>query len=140
MAVNTLNLIKGVNQMKKTLLAAALTSLITLGFAATATANESEAATQAQPATQQAQMEFAENDLQTFASVQGDLDTIRADYSARLEATSDQEKAAELQQEASQLMVEAVQDAGMDIETYNNIALALQSDPELRDEVSAMLN
>lgn len=126
--------------MKKTLLAAALTSLITLGFAATATANESEAATQAQPATQQAQMEFAENDLQTFASVQGDLDTIRTDYSARLEATSDQEKAAELQQEASQLMVEAVQDAGMDIETYNNIALALQSDPELRDEVSAMLN
>ncbi len=37
-------------------------------------------------------------------------------------------------------MVEAVQDAGMDIETYDNIALALQSDPELRDEVSAMLN
>ncbi|WP_417585722.1 DUF4168 domain-containing protein [Nitrincola sp.] len=126
--------------MKKTLLAAALTSLISLGFAATATANESEAATQAQQAPQQAPMEFAENDLQTFASVQSDLDTIRADYSARLEATSDQEQAAALQQEASQLMVEAVQEAGMDVETYNNIALALQSDPELRDEVASMIN
>ncbi|KGK41913.1 hypothetical protein LH51_11185 [Nitrincola sp. A-D6] len=122
--------------MKKTLLAAALSSLIALGFTATATANEGEAGMQ----TQQAPMEFAQTDLQTFASVQGDLDTIRADYSARLEAANDQEQAAQLQQEASQLMVEAVQEAGMDIETYNNIALALQSDPELRDKVSAMLN
>lgn len=122
--------------MKKTLLATAFSGLMALGFAATATAYEGEAGMQ----TQQAPMEFAQTDLQNFASVQGDLDTIRAEYSSRLEAASDQEQAAQLQQEASQLMVEAVEEAGMNVETYNNIALALQSDPELRDEVAAMLN
>jgi hypothetical protein len=126
--------------MKKTLLAAALTSLITLGFAASVSAYESESGMQAETQMQQAPMEFSETDLQTFASVQGDLDTIRADYSAQLEAASDQEQAAQLQQEASQLMIEAVEAAGIEVETYNNIALALQSDPELRDEVAAMLN
>lgn len=126
--------------MNKTLLAAALTSIISLGFVATATANETESSMQTQTQAQQAPMEFSDADLQTFASVQGDLDTIRADYSAQLEAANDQEQAAQLQQEASQLMIQAVEAAGIEVETYNNIALALQSDPELRDEVAAMLN
>lgn len=126
--------------MKKTLLAAALSSLLTLGFAASVSAYESESGMQTETQTQQASMEFSETDLHTFASVQGDLDTIRTDYSAQLEAANDQEQAAQLQQEASQLMIEAVEAAGIEVETYNNIALALQSDPKLRDKVAAMLN
>ncbi|KDE40979.1 MAG: DUF4168 domain-containing protein [Nitrincola lacisaponensis] len=123
--------------MKKTLLATAFASLMTLGFASHTLAYETQSG---MAAPQQGQVEFAESDLQTFAAVQGDLDNIRADYSARLESTSDQEQAAELQQEASQMMIEAVEAAGMDVETYNTIALALQSDPELRDQVAEMLN
>lgn len=124
--------------MKKTLLAVAMTSLITLGAASHVMAYEANS--QTEMPTQQSQVEFAENDLQMFASVQGDLDNIRTEYTAKLEAASDQEQAAELQQEASQMMIQAVEAAGMDVETYNEIALALQSNPELRDRVSGMLN
>lgn len=123
--------------MKKTLLATAFASMMTLGFTSHAFAYETGSDMSVSP---QTQVEFAESDLQTFAAVQGDLDTIRADYSARLEATADPEQAAELQQEASQMMVDAVEAAGMDVETYNSIALALQSDPQLRDQVAEMLN
>ncbi len=122
--------------MKKTLLAAAITSLLALGAVSQVSAYEAQANLPAQ----QSQVEFAENDLQTFAAVQDDLDTIRTDYSARLEAATDQEQAAQLQQEASMMMIQAVEAAGMDVETYNNIALALQSDPALRDRVAEMIN
>ena len=122
--------------MKKTLLAAAITSLLALGAVSQVSAYEAQANLPAQ----QSPVEFAENDLQTFAAVQDDLDTIRAEYSARLEAASDQEQAAQLQQEASMMMIQAVEAAGMDVETYNNIALALQSDPALRDRVAEMIN
>ncbi len=122
--------------MKKTLLAAAVSGFIALGATSYAMAYEGQASMPAQ----QTQVEFAENDLHTFASVQGDLDNIRTEYSSRLEAASDQEQAAELQQEASMMMIQAVEAAGMDVETYNEIALALQSDPELRDRVAEMLN
>ena len=122
--------------MKKTLLAAAITGLLTLGATSHVMAYE----TQSPMPAQQTQVEFAETDLQTFAAVQGDLDTVRAEYSARLEAASDQEQAAQLQQEASMMMIQAVEAAGMEVETYNEIALALQSDPALRDRVAEMLN
>lgn len=122
--------------MKKTLLAAAITGLLTLGATSHVMAYEAQSPMPAQ----QTQVEFAETDLQTFAAVQGDLDTVRAEYSARLEAASDQEQAAQLQQEASIMMIQAVEAAGMEVETYNEIALALQSDPALRDRVAEMLN
>ena len=122
--------------MKKTLLVAAITGVLTF----TATSHILASETQTQMPNQQTQAEFAETDLQTFAAVQGDLDTVRTEYSARLEAASDQEQAAQLQQEASMMMIQAVEAAGMDVETYNEIALALQSDPQLRDRVAEMLN
>ncbi|WP_151669786.1 DUF4168 domain-containing protein [Nitrincola schmidtii] len=122
--------------MKKTLLAAAITGLLTLGATSHVMAYEAQSPMPAQ----QTQVEFTETDLQTFAAVQGDLDTVRAEYSARLEAASDQEQAAQLQQEASIMMIQAVEAAGMEVETYNEIALALQSDPALRDRVAEMLN
>lgn len=37
-------------------------------------------------------------------------------------------------------MVQTVQEKGLDVETYSNIALAIQSDPQLRDKVQSMLN
>lgn len=100
-----------------------------------------------QPATAPAQSEapaaaadFSNADLEKFANVQGDLEDIRGEYSTKLENAGDPDQAAELQQEASQAMVQVVQDAGMNVETYSNIALALQTDAQLRDKVQSMMN
>ncbi len=89
---------------------------------------------------QQVEMNFSDTELQKFVAVQPALENIREDYTGRLDAAADQEEANQLQQEAGQLMVDAVMDEGLDVDTYNNIAMALQADPELRDRVEQMMN
>lgn len=122
----------------------AITLLMALGFATAAYAGDSYERTAPDkgpaPQAQDVPADFSDGDLQKFAAVQGDLEGIRSEYSGKLETTEDPDKAAQLQQEASQKMVQVVQDAGMDVETYSNIALALQSDAELRDKVQSMMN
>lgn len=131
----------------KTTLATLLSAILTMGlstaaFAGTAGGEIDENAGQAPDAAAAeapAEVDFSDSELEKFVGVQGELETIRQEYSGKLESTEDADQAAKLQQEASQKMVRVVQDAGMDVETYSNIALALQSDPELRDKVEDMM-
>lgn len=131
----------------KTKLTTAMALLMAMGLGTAAYAGDSygtqENAAPDQGAVTQAQdvpTNFSDSDLKQFALVQDDLESIRSQYSGKLESTENPDKAAELQQEASQKMVQVVQDAGMDVETYSNIALALQRDAELRDKVQSMMN
>jgi hypothetical protein len=93
-------------------------------------------ATQAEPGS----ASFTDEDVQKFAEVQPTIETIRSDYSQRLLEVNDPEKAAELQSEAVQEMVSTVNEVGLDVETYNGIAIALQSDPNLRMRVESLMN
>jgi len=129
--------------MKKT--ATLVSILMALGLSTSAMAEQGygspEQATPQAPMPETAPAaDFSDADLQKFADVQDDLEGIRSEYSGRLESTEDPDQAAQLQQEASQKMVQTVQETGLDVETYSNIALAIQSDPELRDKVQSMLN
>ena len=118
--------------------------LLAFGVSGTALAQGSYGQGQDQaPATQgmaPETQEFSETDVEKFAEVQPEIEGIRAEYSQRLEGVSDAEKAAQLQNEAGQLMVEAVTDAGLEVETDNNIAIALQTNEALRERVQSMLN
>lgn len=76
------------------------------------------------------------SDLTGFAAVQDDLEGIRRQYYGKLESTENPEQADQLQPEASQKIVPVVQD----VETYSNIALALQNDADLRDKVKSTMN
>lgn len=128
----------------KTKFTSAIALLMAMGLSTAAYAGDSyeRAAPDKGPAPQAQDVtnDFSDNELKKFASVQEDLESIRNEYSGKLESTEAPDQAAELQQEASQKMVQVVQDAGMDVETYSNIALALQSDAELRDKVQSMMN
>lgn len=121
----------------KTLTTAFFAFALLLGFGGLS-AQATDAVTDIEQPT--ASMDFSDADLQKFVTVQDALDDIREDYSKRLETTSDQDAAIELQQEAGQLMVEAVQSEGLDVETYNTIAMALQMDESLRERVERMMN
>lgn len=127
--------------MKKSLATALLTSVFALGMGSTAIAQEGGYG-QSNPAAQTQQQAPAANisdaDLQKFASVQDKLDEIRADYTDRVQSADDPSNAADLQQEATQKMVEVVQGAGMEVDTYNQIAMAIQSNPEMRDRIQNM--
>lgn len=92
--------------------------------------------TQAQPQS----ADFTDQDVEKFAEVQPTIETIRAEYSERLLDVNDPEEAAKLQTEAVQEMVNTVNEIGLEVETYNGIAIALQSDPELRMRVESMMN
>lgn len=138
----------------KTQLATLLSAVITMGLASSvyagANSPEQQQAPQQQqqqapqgqgaaPAQEQVPTDFSDSEIEKFVAAQDDLETIRQEYSGKLEGTEDPDKAAELQQEASEKMVTVVQDEGLDVETYSNIALAVQSDPELREKVEGMM-
>lgn len=130
----------------KTQLATLLSAVITMGLASSvyagANAPQQQQAPQGQgaaPAQEQVPTNFSDSEIEKFVAAQDDLETIRQEYSGKLEGTEDPDKAAELQQEASEKMVTVVQDEGLDVETYSNIALAVQSDPELREKVEGMM-
>lgn len=95
---------------------------------------------QAQPqAQQQAQVEIDDQTLEQFADALGTITEIQTEYSASIGATQDPQEAQSLQQEAQTKMVEAVQEAGLDVETYNVIAQQLAADPELQQRVQDLL-
>lgn len=132
--------------MKSTIIKIATFFLaLTLGAAAYAGENygapqEADPAQAPAPQTQPAATNFSDGDLEKFAAVQADLESIREEYAAKLEKAGDPDEAAALQQEASQTMVQAVQGAGLDVETYSQIAQAVRADPALRERVMEMMN
>ena len=86
------------------------------------------------------QTSFSDEEIQKFADVQPEIEAIRSEYSERLQDVSDPQQAATLQNEAVEKMVESVNEEGLEVETYNSIAIALQSDTELRQRVESAMN
>ena len=82
---------------------------------------------------------ISDEDLQRFVDVQDQLQAIVDEYSVRLETAESPEEALELQQEAGELMMEAVEDTGLDVETYNEIAVAIEVDEGLRQRIQNMM-
>lgn len=85
------------------------------------------------------QTEVSEAELLQFATAQMQISEIQQDFAGRLQGVEDPEKAHELQIKANEEMTEAVEDAGLDVESFNTIAMAIQNDPELQQRLTAML-
>ncbi len=60
---------------------------------------------------------------------------IQEEFAEELGSVEDNQRAQEMQAEAQEQMIEAVEDAGMAVQEYNEIASLMQNDPELRQEV-----
>jgi len=83
--------------------------------------------------------DFDDATLQSFAAVSVELQGIQQEYADRLEGVQDQDRAIELQREANEKMVETVENAGLDVQTYNAVANAMNTDPELNAKVMGMI-
>ncbi|MDX1589156.1 MAG: DUF4168 domain-containing protein, partial [Oleiphilaceae bacterium] len=79
-------------------------------------------------------------ELETFVELQDKIGTVRDDYVSRIESADSEDKARELQQEAQSKMVEVIEDAGMNVQEYNAIAVAYNSDPSIQERVDEMSN
>ena len=75
---------------------------------------------------------ISDDNLKKFVKADEEVSDIRDEFSEKLSQAEDQEEAQKLQLEAQEKMVEAVQDADLDVPTYNEIATRMQTDPELQ--------
>lgn len=82
---------------------------------------------------------YSDADLKQFIEAQEGITEVRKEYIDKIEAADSQEKAQKLQMEANDQMVTVIEDAGMDIPSYNAIATAYSSEPKVRHRVEALM-
>lgn len=87
----------------------------------------------------EAETNFNDEELRKFVEAQSGINDIRDEYMTKIESAGDQEEAQELQMEANDEMVSVIEDAGLDIPTYNAIATAYNSEPSVRNRVDALM-
>ncbi len=105
-----------------------------LGFAALATGP----ATADQPAgVQLAQASYSDEKLQSFALAAVEIQEIREDYMAQIQAAESEEQRQQLAQQASDEMVSAVESApGISVDEYNEIIQASSENQELTERIN----
>lgn len=76
--------------------------------------------------------DISDEQLEKFSGAFDDIQEIRTKFQQRLESVQDPEQAQQLQQQANQEMLQAVEGNGMDPQEYNEIARAVNGDPEVQ--------
>ncbi|CDM56654.1 DUF4168 domain-containing protein [Rhizobium sp. T136] len=126
-------------------IAAALLTAAAFGLVPLSTpASAQQAAPETQPiqAQPESKGEAAVSDqkIEAFAVAYLQVDKIRQEYAAKLQATQDAGAKQQLQTEGSKQMVQAVEGSpGISVEEYNSILTAAQNDPALVKRVQEKL-
>ncbi|NCC22961.1 MAG: DUF4168 domain-containing protein [Alphaproteobacteria bacterium] len=121
----------------KILMAATAVGLLSAGGAATvANAQDSYIPPQGQ---QQQQMNVTDAQLQEFAKAQAAVSQIQAQFQNQAANITTQEEMTALQQQANQQMVQAIEQTDLNVEQYNLIASAVQTNPEVQKKYMDMI-
>ena len=122
--------------MRKTLTTLAASTAVA-ALAATAHAQQTPApqAQAAPPAATQSAGEISDQKVQSFALAMNQVSSLNQKYSAQLQAAEDDAARTEIQQKAASEMSQAVEQAGITPQEYNQIAQAAQNDGELRARI-----
>lgn len=91
------------------------------------------------PMQQQQQQDVSKAQLQQFVQAFRQVQTVQQKYEPALKG-KDPEKTQDVQNQAAQEMVSGIEKSGMTVQQYNQIAQTLNSNPDLRQKVLAMLN
>ncbi|WP_291318948.1 DUF4168 domain-containing protein [Desulfonatronospira sp.] len=81
------------------------------------------------------EVNLSDAELDKVAEAYEAVTEVREEFQADLEGIEDPEQAQEMQEEAGEKMVEAVENQGLDVETYNQAMEAAQVDEDLRNEL-----
>jgi hypothetical protein len=82
---------------------------------------------------------FNDQELKQFVAAQEGISEVRDEYQEKIQAAGSREKAQKLQMEANDEMVTVIEDSGIDVQTYNAIATAYNSEPQVRNRVDALM-
>ncbi|MGG6892422.1 MULTISPECIES: DUF4168 domain-containing protein [Rhizobium] len=122
------------------LTAAALSLMLLSNPASAQQATQDKQSTQGQPDSSGTAATVSDQKIEAFAVAYLQVDKIRQEYSAKIEAASDATAKQQLQTEASKQMVQAVQTSpGMSVGEYNAILTAAKKDPALVKKVQDKL-
>lgn len=96
---------------------------------------------EAQPMPQQQQEapDVSDEQIEQFVDAYINLSDVREDYTTRVQEAEDQEEAQAIQEEANEAMTAAIEDAGLSMEEYQEVAMAINADSEIRERVTSML-
>lgn len=83
--------------------------------------------------------DYSDAELKKFIDAQEGITEVREEYIEKIESADSQQKAQELQMEANDEMVSIIEDADLDIPTYNAIATAYSSEPKVRNRIEALM-
>lgn len=128
------------------LTAAAGAAAASLAFAATPALAQAQPAGAAQAQGQaQGQMqvepianaELSDAQVASFIDAAMAVQSVVQQYQPQMQAAESREAAAALQQQAQGELVSAVEDAGLTPETYQSIAAAAQTDPQVAERLNA---
>ncbi|MFN4088728.1 MAG: DUF4168 domain-containing protein [Alphaproteobacteria bacterium] len=113
---------------------------LALGFAAPAAAQTQQGApSAAPPAAMAPQVDVSDEQLRTFIEAATEVQSISEKWQARAAATESTQEVEEVRRQATDEMVEAVEDKGMTVDEFNAISQAAQEDPQLHARIVAML-
>lgn len=95
----------------------------------------------APPAAMQGQepIEVDEETLDKFADAYSQVQTIQQEFAQDLQQVSEESEAQELQRSAQDEMMQAVEQSGLSVSEYNEISVAVSSDPDLQARVRSAL-
>ena len=120
----------------------AAVSFVTLGLSASAVMAQSGAPTSsgdlARQQQQQGQDMTSDAELKKFIHASEEVSKIREEYTERFNNAKDQPIAQQLQKEAQDKMLNAVENAGLDTESYNQLAQRVQTSPELQQRLQQL--
>ena len=88
---------------------------------------------------QQQAQNFSKQDLQSFAQAAAQVSAIRQQTMPKLQQAENKEQATQIQQQAGEEMRKAVEDQGLDPQTYNQIGKAAQKNEQLRERIISMM-
>ena len=117
----------------------AAVSFVTLGLSASAVMAQNSAPAQVNTApAQQQQAATSDAELKKLMTASVEISKIREEYTERFNNTKDQPIAQQLQEEAQEKMLGAVEDAGLDADSYIQLAERIQTSPELQARIQTL--
>ena len=83
---------------------------------------------------------FDDQTLEDFAAAADEIGQISSAWTQRMQEVEDPARLENMQQDAQDEMVEAVQEEGLTVETYNRILQVAEGDPELAGRIRELMD
>ena len=124
--------------MLSTLRLATLTAAATFALSAPTLAQQAPAGNA--PAQQMQQIDVSDSQMQAFANVQQQLQTLQQQYQAEAEKAENKQAASALMQKANQHATQVVKQSPLTVKEYKQIVMLLPHDQELQQQYKKALS